>query len=363
MNNGITQRHNTRQCPLYWFTLAEVMVAMAVTSLIMLGMASAMLFVQHALPNPQHPAQAMVTDAHIAEQLVTELEYAESINSCSAHDIEFTVSDRDHDLVPETIAYAWSGTPGDPLTRQYNGGTMVPCLDHVQSFELSYEYQILLTQTPEENESDETRLIYHTATVDLYDYTVKDAQWFSQYFFPSLPADTIHWKVTRVEFNAKSTLITGGVSKVQLQLPTAGGYPSGQVIEEWPMYELSLPLVYLTFFINPANVYGLSPEQGLCLVFEYISGTEACDILGQNKGAYAANRRLAKSDNHGATWSTLYDQSLLFWVYGTMTTASSLLTDSTYRLRAVNIKLQTDHVSQPVMVTSARVLNSPEVTP
>jgi hypothetical protein len=135
------------------------------------------------------------------------------------------------------------------------------------------------------------------------------------------------------------------------------------VIEERHLYESSLPYYYVTIYFDPVNTVGLSPQQGLCLVFQYVSGYEACDIRGQDEGAYAANRLLAKSDNHGATWSTLYDESLLFWIYGTVTSAGTIQTDSTYRLQAVNIKVQTDHANQPVLVTSARILNNPEVTP
>jgi hypothetical protein len=46
-----------------------------------------------------------------------------------------------------------------------------------------------------------------------------------------------------------------------------------------------------------------------------------------------------------------------------VTSEGPVQTDSTYRLQAVNIKVQTDHANQPVLVTSAHILNNPEVTP
>ena len=55
---------------------------------------------------------------------ICELNYALSFTERPVNVVEFTVADRDGDESPEFIRYAWSGTPGDPLTRQYNGGTI-----------------------------------------------------------------------------------------------------------------------------------------------------------------------------------------------------------------------------------------------
>ena len=49
---------------------------------------------------------------------------------------------------PETIRYAWSGTPGDPLTRQYNGGTVLNVSDYVQFFSLDYSKRAGQMQGP-----------------------------------------------------------------------------------------------------------------------------------------------------------------------------------------------------------------------
>ena len=122
-------------------TLVELLVSIAITSVLMLAIGSVMLVATHAFPDVNGPANAIIVASEVAEQLATELQYAVSINSRSATMIEFTVADRDTDEVAETIRYEWSGTPGDPLTRQYNAGTAVNVLDSVQEFNLSYDLE------------------------------------------------------------------------------------------------------------------------------------------------------------------------------------------------------------------------------
>ena len=57
-------------------------------------------------------------------ELLADLEFALAFSEKTDHALTFTVPDRDGDFISETIRYAWSGTPGDPLTRQYNGGAV-----------------------------------------------------------------------------------------------------------------------------------------------------------------------------------------------------------------------------------------------
>jgi len=124
-------------------TLVELLVSIAVTAILMLAIGSAMLIATHAFPDVGSAASATIVASEVAEQLTTELQYAVSIISRSEKMVEFTVADRDTDEVPEVIRYQWSGIAGAPLTRQYNGGSVVEVLDSVQEFNLSYDLEII----------------------------------------------------------------------------------------------------------------------------------------------------------------------------------------------------------------------------
>lgn len=348
-------RHNTG------FTLAELLVSIAVTMVIAVGIGSSMLMASRAMPDADNPADAALAAGQAAEQLAAEIQYAISINSRSTTMIEFTVADRNDDEIDETIRYEWSGTSGEPLTRQYNGGSVVTLMEDVHQFDLSYDLQTISEEIPQGNESGEILLKSFSGNEDFHDYPIKDTEWYGQCFLPSLPGDTVSWKVTRIRFIAKTDGDTDGVCKIQLQLPTPGDLPSGVVLEEKTLLESTLTWFYTTQEFTFSSVSGLSPQEGLCLVFKWISNGMACKIWGQDKDIYGSNIRLSKSNNQGASWSTLYNESLLFRIYGTVTTSGDPLVENTYYLKSVAITLRTGSDEQSTMYTAAKMLNKPEV--
>jgi hypothetical protein len=321
-------------------TLLETVAAVAVTSIILLGIGSAMLLAGRALPDTRNSTAQTVAG------------------------IEFTVADRSGDTNPEVIRYEWSGTAGAPLTRRYNAGASVEVLANVQDFSLTYDLQTISTQIPQANESAETLLIGYDSSQDYHDYPIKDTEWYSEYLRPTLPQDAVSWKVTRVRFQAKQAgLLTFGETRAQLQLPTAGGLPSGIVVDESTFYENLLPLLYFVQEVTYAHASGLSPQQGLCLVFQWVSsGDGSCKLLGRDRNVSAANIALLKSTDRGVSWSSLPSQSLLFSVYGTVTTAGTPQLQNRYYLNAMTVRLKAGADDQATVQTSVRMLNQPEVS-
>lgn len=108
---------------------------MAAASILVAGMASTM-FVALKASNPAStPAAGMLTALSCMADMSAELQYATVVTiSGSQRGIEVTVPDRsDADTADETIRYAWSGVAGDPLTRQFNSGSVVNVIPSVQA--------------------------------------------------------------------------------------------------------------------------------------------------------------------------------------------------------------------------------------
>jgi hypothetical protein len=343
-------------------SLLEVVAALAVTSILLLGLGSAMLLAGRALPDTRSPTAQTVAGTEALESVVTELRYAVAINQRLGRMIEFTVADRGGDATPEVIRYEWSGTAGDPLTRRYDAGTSVEVLANVQDFSLTYDLQTISTEIPQANESAETLLIGYDSSQDYGDYPIKEGELYSEYFRPVLPGNTISWKVTRVRFYAQQSGSANGETKAQLQIARTSTKPSDIVLEERTFYESLLPLLYLVQEVTYTQVSGLSPQQGLCLVFRWQSDTESCKLLGQNKNVTAANIALFKSTDKAITWTAQTAQSLLFSVYGTVTTAGTPQIQNRYYLNTVAIRLKAGTDDQATVRTSVRILNQPEVT-
>lgn len=123
------------------YSLIELSVSMAITSVLVVTMGSAVVLSTRAIPGGANPGTASLESGRGAGEIARELRYTLSVIERTAKAIEFTVADRDHDAVAETIRYEWSGTAGDPLTRTYNGGQPFNVVQDVQEFDLSYAIQ------------------------------------------------------------------------------------------------------------------------------------------------------------------------------------------------------------------------------
>lgn len=119
---------------------------MAVMTVLMGGIASAMILASRAVPDVETPLKARADGYHSADGLAGELFAAQAITSRTATVVEFTVADRNADAVAETIRYSWSGVAGQPLTRRYNNGTIDTVLENIYQFDLRYDIQSISGQ-------------------------------------------------------------------------------------------------------------------------------------------------------------------------------------------------------------------------
>jgi Carbohydrate binding domain len=117
------------------YMLVELMVAMVGASVLMVGLSSTIFIALKATDTSNTPTSATIEGNAALTDLLSDLEFALSITEQTANAITFTLPDRDGDSNPETIRYAWSGTPGDPLTRQYNGGAVATLTENVHVFQ------------------------------------------------------------------------------------------------------------------------------------------------------------------------------------------------------------------------------------
>jgi hypothetical protein len=343
------------------FTLVDLAVAVAVTAVIMVGIGSAMLVAGRAVPDARSPAACRLAASAAIEDMATELQYATRVMQRSAHMIEFVTPDRNADETPETVRYEWSGTSGAPLSRQYNGGAAVSILTDVREFGLSYRLKTVTTQVPQGNESAQTTLAGYNSTLNLHDYPIRSVESYAEYFLPVLPADTVSWKVTRVVIRAKQDGAADGEASVQLQTATAGRLPTGTALEEKPLLESTLLSSYLDQEFTFAGVAGLAPTQGVCIVLKWVANGTACKVLARSSNVSDTNIALLKSTDGGVTWTVLANQSLLFEVYGTVTTSAAPQVLNTYYLEGMEIKVRAGTDIQGMVQTGVRLLNRPEV--
>jgi hypothetical protein len=120
------------------YTLLEMVVALPLLTLLVIGSTAALSIVGKASDNGADLSKSAMRTPAALEQMQSELECATTIVSRSATQITVTIPDRTGDSAADTVAYTWSGSAGAPLRRQFNGGTAETLLETVQAFGLTY---------------------------------------------------------------------------------------------------------------------------------------------------------------------------------------------------------------------------------
>lgn len=119
-------------------SLLEMVLAMTISGVILAGLSAPLFLAVEANDESTTPDAAALQSARALADISNDLRFALSVPEQTQYACTVTVADRDGDLAAETIRIAWSATPGDPVTRQVNGGTSEVVAADVHDFGFSY---------------------------------------------------------------------------------------------------------------------------------------------------------------------------------------------------------------------------------
>lgn len=340
------------------FTLLELVVATAVMSVLLVGLGSAVLLARRAVPDGKTTASAVLSAAGAMDRLASELFYGTSVLAASPTEISFIVSDRDGDESAENVRYFWSGTPGDPLLRQFNTGTEAVVAEGVQEFYLGYQKRSEPLPIAY-GEGTEVLLSSYNSSTYLSSKKVDRYTWCGEYFRPSLPAQATGWRLNRLLFRARLAGKTFEEIRVQVRL-AVGLKPGPTILDEVSLMESSLSSTYQWKEVVFHDFGELPPGAGVCVVFKGLVDEDACEIRTRPKYAYATNRQFVLSINSGGTWYAPEGQQMLFYAYGTVTTPGAI--QYRYLLTGVQATLRTGQSPLSRLQTLVRTVNEPEVS-
>jgi prepilin-type N-terminal cleavage/methylation domain-containing protein len=337
------------------FTLLELMVSCAVMAVIMVGVMSSVLIAGRGV-NHGAPDKSALVAGNVASLIATELRTALSVTELTPTAVTFTVPPRNGDAAPETIRYAWSGTSGAAVTRQYNGGAAANMIDSVQSFQLTYTRSS--TTTTASTESAEQTLWSYAGVLLSSSSQLTTTNWIGQVITPSIPVNATSWRVTRVQYQGQQDGGATGQFNVQVRT-VSGGVPTNTIVDGVGVSESSLPVGAGWVQAPFNNAGGLKPGSSAAIVFQYVSGSPAGDVIYQSLLSILAGGNAVTTTNGGSSWSNSLLASMLLYVYGTYTVPSST---TTYNLQLVNVSLKTGtSASEPTVTTAVRILNQPAV--
>ncbi len=351
-----SERHPRRR----GLTLTELIVTLGIMTLVMLGMGSAIMLARHALPDDERTGTQILGSIAGVRDLMEEIRMAVYVSEQTATAISFNVHDRDGDGYYERIRYAWSGTPGDPLTRTYNDETSTNVLESVQELSFTYDTESV-TETYQGAPvwSTEQRLAYYIDEVNNQEFTQTALNWTGQYFEPDsmlFSGDALAWRVSRARFVGRKTGLNTGEMRVQIR-STQSSLPTNTVLAEKTFYESFMNDTLNWYDVNFVNSKSLQPGSGAALVFKHWSNSPTAILRHDTDGP---DGRLL-SITGGSLWTKQTEDSLHYEIYGQISSPGPDQTATRHYLTDVGLALRTGSDSATTLSPSTQLPNRPEI--
>jgi hypothetical protein len=330
------------------------------------------------VPSPTSPTTGL-RQAHDAENLIAaELRYAMSVAELTSNAIMFTVADRDNNGSPETIRYYWTGTPGAPLRRVYNG-VEADLIPSVQSFVLTKNTRSVTTTSQVTTTTTSSEMLFSSftgwsgVTPTTSNTLLSTATWAAEFFTidqVTLPPNVSDIHITRVDLqlqkNGTSGSITVGIHRTAGGgNPEPGPYPLGTSAT---LAVSSLPTSYAWVQITmPSDVSVNNLNKEFVIVAKGTATDVARVLFYSSTSAPKDSTPTAMwSTNGGGRWdpakSEHYTNDHLFYVYGTCQTQSTTDVPITkYYLVTVGLQLCVGADATAHADTTVAVLDQPEV--
>lgn len=298
------------------FSLLELVLACAILAILLAAGRGAIGLAKNAARSPVVDRSISLSAA--LDDLTNDVSCATRIMRISANAIGVVVPDRNGDGEDESIDYSWSGVPGAPLLRSFNGGASETLVSSLQSFAIvSAQQTISVPGTP--SKVTERLVGGNSTTSGLTSTTITASNFRCGSFVPgNLPSSATSWNLTRVRVMVRQRAPVVGSFSVQVQSTNAQA-PSGTVLEEVAVAESDISSSFAWKDVTFSNTTSLSTIVPIAIVVKRLSpAIEPCDLQGTSSGgAMVAGNACFTSTNGGTSWSTLSGEDMIYAVYGT----------------------------------------------
>ncbi len=334
------------------FTLIELVLGLALSAIVLLGITSAIVLAARAVPDDKTDASIRQTldTAAALDRITDDARFALHFSELTATAITFAVPNRDDDGDPERIRYHWSGTAGDPLYRNDNGGPDVVMIDSVQSLTFSSNSETVTFSHPGADiKSSETAFAGNTSSSNASSRNVEYDKWIAQVIRPSLAADVTRWQVSRAYFALKADGFQGGVLRASIRSVTGSGEPASTMLDSVTLNELAMSLLSFNWHeFNFNNAPMMQRGQKLAFVLEQSGGTGTTgQALYSSLGPGGIGYHY--TSNSGGSWSYNSSRTLMNFVAGYYWTPGPTRTLTRTRLTRLTV------TAQPTSTAASRV--------
>lgn len=341
------------------YTLLELLVSSVAASMLMVGMASAIIITTQAI-SPPTEQQAVLDAAEMSFVIGDELQSAVHVSEQDSSNVEFILNDRDNDNEAETIEYEFTG---GQLIRRHNATSGVLMSD-LAAFSMTPNYRSV-SETLEGSvlESSEQSLAGVTSGGNLRTWYLDPYSPTGQSIDVSHPDNTILWSITEVKLYLRrsSWYEYGENIIVQIREATGEGLPTSTVLAESTVAVSSLSTTYQTVTVPITGAERLLKTQNVCLVLmadDYVFGQAA--RVGYTSYGYTPSGHMVASSYYGSDWFLYSSRSLYYVVKGTRHTVD----DTTHEvvreyIAGYDVEIQPS-IDRQAVRRKVRLMNTPE---
>jgi hypothetical protein len=346
------------------FTLIEVAAGLIATAFLLAGLGGSIFLATQANRTDLGPFRNSSAAAFALDEVTRELSYATKVRSVTpGRSVEVEVPDRTGDGAPDVVRYAWSGTAGAPLQRQFNGGAASSSAAALQAFDLQTTSRTVTEQM--------IGNITNTSGVGLW-YDKSSSQFFESSvgldfgegvgtdFLPKLPEGAVNWTLTRVDVRCQQTGFANGVVKARIWTADGNRKPS-TLLAEQTINEWNLDTSYSWYTLNFSPAPTVSASQRVCITFQYSSGSNTVIQIREDGFGIGLPYWRLSTTNGGGSWSQAAERAPYLRVYGVYTYPMGGVVDvnRTYQT-SIGLEAQSGTDSAARMTGTARLRNQVE---
>lgn len=340
------------------FTLVELLIALAISTIVMMAVPFMISLSARAAPTAGSVQTTSIEAADCLAQLGADLKLSRTITELSANAITMTVPARDGSDAAQTIRYAWSGTPGDPVTVSIDGveSTLVASADDFTLTAVTGTDTVYTEQTFKED----TGVTFQSQSLLLSGQKIPNPGSLIQVVGAPTDPDLLGWNATSMSFSLACSSPISGASVVVSIIPlNADKSPAGN-----PYYSVTIASTDLRSSYRKAVCtippLWFSPDHGVGIEFRVTSPSLNVYVGAGTLAVLYSGGNLYASSSDSGPWTTVGGWLLTHDIAGDVLTSTGGASDRKC-LERLDVSLTTGDAGR-VYATSLTPLN-PAVVP
>ena len=347
------------------FTLAELLVSVAVSGLVIVSLGSALTIATRSI-RPDASSAVTLDAARCLRTLQEDLRFATRILDHSATSIRVLTTDANRNGSADLVLYSWSGVSGDDLTRSVDGGIAIPVCEDVTDFNLSLATRNDTQAVPAPPVGgSEILLDQYTSTSGTTDVSVGYTDAYAQYVHPetflstALLGSSDEWQITRVDYYAsKATSDDDSTYEFEIDKATADGLSTHDELYSVTLDPDDASGSGSWLSVSMDSLPWLDATQGVSLKFTWRWGWNRLTLLETASGSGDGSQTTYSNSTDWLRPAT--NRSLLFKVYGKIRSKTHQdQQEPARRFQMADIRLAAASLTDGPLYGAAEFLNRP----